>query len=100
MDSIGLLRTPTIGLVLVLSADARAHRPQTAEAWWDGLARASTDAPASGVQVLGLRPLGRVRIPAGTFVMGATPDQMNRAIALCDHEVRTTECHEKPFIAL
>jgi formylglycine-generating enzyme len=100
MDPIGLLRRSTLGVVLVLSADAQARRPQRAEAWWDGLSPASAEAPAIGVQVLGLRPVGRVRIPGGTFVMGATPDQMNRAIALCDREVRTSECHEKSFIAL
>src|ERR1700723_538005 len=88
-----------LGLVLV-AADARGHRPEAADAWWAGLGPASLDAPASGVQVLGVAPRGRVRIPAGTFVMGATPTQQNRATALCEREVRKSECHQRGFISL
>jgi formylglycine-generating enzyme required for sulfatase activity len=92
--------TPLVLGLVLLAADARGHRPQPADAWWAGLGPATLDAPASGVQVLGMAPRGRVRIPAGTFVMGATPTQMARAIALCEHEVRNSECHQKGFIAM
>src|SRR5208337_4553626 len=94
------MRSYAVGLVLLVAADARAHKPEAAEAWWAGLGPATAEAPASGVQVLGLRPRGRVRIPAGTFDMGATPGQMARAIALCEHEVRASECHQERFMAM
>jgi formylglycine-generating enzyme required for sulfatase activity len=49
-----------------------------------------------------LRPVasGRVRIPGGTFVMGATPAQMAHAIAMCEHEVFALACHEERFVAM
>jgi formylglycine-generating enzyme required for sulfatase activity len=49
-----------------------------------------------------LRPVatGRVRIPGGTFLMGATPAQMARAIAMCEREVFTLLCHEERFVAM
>ncbi len=32
--------------------------------------------------------------------MGSTPTQMNRAIALCEREVRSSECHQKGFASM
>jgi formylglycine-generating enzyme required for sulfatase activity len=94
------LHAATVGLVVFAAADAHAHEPQAPGAWWAGLGAPAHEAPASGIQVLSVPPRGRVRIPAGTFVMGATPGQMARAVALCEREVRATECHQDHFIAL
>ena len=89
-----------VALVLLLTADARARRPSPAEAFWGGLGPAATEAPAHGVAVLAQAGRGRVRVPGGTFVMGATPGQMAHAIALCEREIRASDCHQERFIAL
>jgi len=75
--------------LLTTTADAR---PPKAEQWWKGLDRARQDAPARGVQVVRAAPEGRVRIPGGTFVMGSTPDEMVRAVKMCEREVFKSLC--------
>jgi formylglycine-generating enzyme required for sulfatase activity len=87
------------GLVLLV-ADVHGHRPPPADRWWSGLGPASTEVPASGVQLLAAPARGRVRIPAGTFVMGATEAQKAHAFTLCRREVRTNECDQRGFITL
>lgn len=87
-------------LALFASSDAGAGGPGAAAGFWSGLGPATTEAPAGGIQVLEVAPGGRVRIPGATFIMGATPGQMARAIALCEREVRASECHQERFIAL
>jgi len=86
-----------LGLVTIV-ADVHGHRPPTADRFWTGLGPASTEVPASGVQLLAAPARGRVRIPGGTFVMGATEAQKAHAFTLCRHEVRTTECDQRWFI--
>jgi formylglycine-generating enzyme required for sulfatase activity len=43
---------------------------------------------------------GRVRVAGGTFVMGSTVAQMQRAIELCEREIRATQCHEAELNAM
>ncbi len=86
---------------MVCARDARAHRPPRADAWWAGLdGVATTDARSDTVRVLRPPQRGRVRVPGGTFTMGSTPAAMGRAIALCEHEVLSAQCHEGDFVAL
>ncbi len=87
-------------LSVAVPADAWGHRPARPEAFWDGLGAAAASAPAEGVRILRRVPRGRVRIPAGTFMMGSTPVQMAKAIALCEREVFASACREERFIAL
>jgi sulfatase modifying factor 1 len=68
--------------------------------WWAGLDRPSSEARASGVQVLRVAPSGRVRIPGGTFTMGSTTAAMVQAIELCQTEVRGAQCHDADVIAI
>ncbi len=88
-----------LGLVMIV-ADVHGHRPPTADRFWAGLGPASTEVPASGVQLLAAPARGRVRIPGGTFVMGATEAQKAHAFTLCRREVRTAECDLRGFITL
>ncbi|HEY6462565.1 MAG TPA: SUMF1/EgtB/PvdO family nonheme iron enzyme [Polyangiaceae bacterium] len=85
---------------LLVPGEARAHRPQPADAWWDGLGASKTNAPADGVRVLRLAPRGRVRVAGGTFTMGSTPAEMTRAVELCEHEVYAARCHDNGYVAL
>ncbi|HEY3817534.1 MAG TPA: SUMF1/EgtB/PvdO family nonheme iron enzyme [Polyangiaceae bacterium] len=86
---------------ILLASDARARRPQGADAWWAGLDAADTHVPAGGVQALRPAPRGRVRVAGGTFVMGSTPAQMAQAIELCEREVLAPKCHDdQNFIGL
>jgi sulfatase modifying factor 1 len=85
---------------LLAPFDARAHRPQRPESWWAGLDAGATSAPTEGVRVLRATRRGRVRIPAGTFIMGSTPSAMARAIALCEREVRAPQCHNDNVVAM
>jgi sulfatase modifying factor 1 len=87
-------------LVLLTSPDAGAHRVLRPEAWWGGLGAVGTEATAQGIQVLRPAVTGRVRIPGGTFVMGATPAQMAKAISLCEREVYALGCHEERYVAM
>ena len=97
------LRSPlvlgTLALLFV-SPYARAHRPQKAEASWNGLDAARTSVPADGVQVLKARPTGRVRIAGGTFVMGSTEPQAARARDLCDREIGAAFCKGTEMVAV
>ncbi|HZU81783.1 MAG TPA: hypothetical protein VE987_02650, partial [Polyangiaceae bacterium] len=85
-------RLPLIALAALAALapmDARASRRahvQTADAWWAGLDQGATAVAAHGLRVLRAAPVGRVRIPGGTFVMGSTPAGMTRAIELCERE--------------
>jgi sulfatase modifying factor 1 len=87
-------------ILLLTSPDAGAHRPPTADAWWVALGSPAAEATARGVQVLRPDATGRVRIPGGSFVMGATPAQMAQAITMCEHEVFALSCHEERFVAM
>ena len=81
-----------VAAALLESADARARRPLHADAWWAGLDRATEAAPARGVLALRAPPRGRVRIPAGRFMMGSTPMDMMRAIGQCHRELWRSAC--------
>ena len=41
----------------------------------------------------------RIRVTAGTFLMGSTASEMQEALALCDREVRPSGCHDADFLA-
>jgi sulfatase modifying factor 1 len=87
-------------LAILFATDARAHRPQRADAWSTGLDRPTTSAPAGGVRMLRLPPDGRVRVTGGTFTMGSTPAAMEMAIALCARESRGAQCHDDDVVAM
>jgi formylglycine-generating enzyme len=94
--SLGILGAVAISLS---AADARAHRPRRADAWWAGLDPATTRAPADRVHALRVAPGGRARVPGGTFMMGSTPTAMTSAIELCMREVLSPHCHDDEVIA-
>ncbi len=96
LPAVGIL---ALALAISSPSDAAAHRPPSAAAWWAGLDAAQTRVPARGVVVLRPIPHGRVRIPAGTFVMGSTQSQLARAIGLCEREVLATQCNDTDLIA-
>ena len=81
-------------LATLASGDVRAHRPPGAPSWWAGLDAPTETAPARGVQYVRLPPSGRVRIPGGRYVMGSTPTEMMRAVALCKREVFRSRCDD------
>lgn len=70
------------------------HRPVPARAWWEGLDAPAAESPARGVHALRVPAARRVRVPRGTFVMGSTPAEMSRAVALCDREVLGALCRD------
>ena len=80
--------------LVALAGDVRAHKPPRAESWWTGLDAAGDSAPARGVQAVRMPPQGRVRIPAGRFVMGSTPTEMMRAVSLCRREIFRARCDD------
>ncbi len=85
------------GATVLFATDASAHRPTTAQEWSLGLGRGQSVVAAEGIGVLRTTPRGRVRIPSGTFVMGSSPQQMARAIELCEREIHASMCHEDDF---
>src|SRR5260221_13001524 len=98
-------KLPLLGAFGVLaislsSASVSAHRPARAEAWWAGLDRPATSAPAEGFHALRMAPGGRVRVPGGTFTMGSSPTQMLRALELCERELRGARCHDAEVVAM
>ena len=64
------------------------------------MAPAGTTAAADGTITLRVAPSGRVRIPAGTFTMGASAAEMLAAIELCEREIRGTQCHDPELVAM
>jgi formylglycine-generating enzyme required for sulfatase activity len=86
-------------ILMLVPGDAGAHRVPPPEAWWQGIDAPRAQAAAQGIQVLRPLPGGRVRIPGGTFVMGSSPAQMARAIALCEREIFALDCREEHFVA-
>jgi formylglycine-generating enzyme len=87
-------------LAILFPGDARAHRPQRADAWSFGLDRPTTSASAAGVRALRSPPKGRVRVAGGTFTMGSTPAAMEMAIVLCARESRGAQCHDDDVVAM
>ncbi|HLK41484.1 MAG TPA: SUMF1/EgtB/PvdO family nonheme iron enzyme [Polyangiaceae bacterium] len=77
-----------------------AHRPTRPDAWTAGLAPAGTAAPVDGTVALRVAPSGRVRIPGGTFTMGASAAEMLAAIELCEREIRGSQCHDPELVAM
>ena len=96
----GRLGVMAIFVLADANANANAHRPQRADAWWAGLGKARETAEASRVQLLRLPPTGRVRVPGGKFTMGSTPGAMEIAVALCAREARGSQCHDDDVIAM
>ncbi len=91
----GFLRLPVLLALVVLAPDAVARRSPPAEAWWAGLGSAEATARAGGIVALRPRPRGRVRVPAGTFVMGSSREQIGAAMDLCRRlEVLSAECKD------
>jgi formylglycine-generating enzyme required for sulfatase activity len=70
-------------MIVLATSVAGATSP---EHYSQGLAQQTTDDARSGITVLRQPPQGRVRIPGGTFNMGASPMDMVRGIQLCEHE--------------
>ncbi len=78
----------------LLPSSAQARKPLPARAFWSGLDPAADRAPSHGV--LALRPplAGRVRVPAGSFVMGSAREDLERAFALCRTEILDSSCND------
>jgi formylglycine-generating enzyme required for sulfatase activity len=87
------------GAACLASSDATARRPARPDSFWAGFGPAPTSAGVAEVRILRVAPRARVRIPAGTFVMGSSAAAMERAIQLCEREVANAWCTEVPFIA-
>jgi formylglycine-generating enzyme len=81
------------------ASDASARHPPRADAWWAGLDAAAPTARSGGVRVLRLAPEGRVRIPAGRFMMGSSAEAMERAVGLCKTELLGVQCGEPEVLA-
>jgi formylglycine-generating enzyme required for sulfatase activity len=97
----GSLRLPVLLAVVVLAPAAAARRSPQGDAWWAGLGPAGTAGRAEGVVALRPPPRGRVRVPAGTFVMGSGPAQMGAAVELCKRlEVLSAECTDPEVVAM
>jgi formylglycine-generating enzyme len=75
-------RASFVALVLATSV-AGASSP---ERYSQGLTQRTTDDAHAGVTLLRPPPLGRVRIPGGTFTLGASPMDMLRGVQLCQRE--------------
>jgi len=71
----------------------KARRPPRIEAFWLGLPHA-TDHASTADGIVALRPpiARRVRVAGGSFVMGSTPAEMQKAIELCSKESFGIRC--------
>jgi len=88
-----LRRAPLVALAALVACTSRAPvigpegvRPIATHAFWDGLPGASTHPAARGEVVLRLPLEGRVAIPGGSFVMGSSPLEIQRAVLSCRGE--------------
>jgi sulfatase modifying factor 1 len=89
----------SVGIAASLGAlNAYAKRPARPDSFWTGLDPAPTVTTPDEVRSLRVPPRPRVRIPAGTFVMGSSDAALVGAIALCQHEVANTECADDEFM--
>jgi sulfatase modifying factor 1 len=79
---------------------AGADRPARPESWWAGLDAQEGGARVGGIVLLHEAPRQRVRIPGGTFKMGSTPEAMQRAIVLCEREIRASMCRSPELVAM
>jgi formylglycine-generating enzyme required for sulfatase activity len=70
-------------IVVLVASSAGATSP---ERYSQGLDAHTSDDAYAGIVVLRPVPRGRVRIPGGTFQMGATPMEMLHGVQLCQHE--------------
>ncbi|MCL2724012.1 MAG: formylglycine-generating enzyme family protein [Polyangiaceae bacterium] len=73
---------------------ALSHRPQRVARFQLGFERGDSRAPANGVVALRPAVEGRVRLPGGRFVMGSTPKEMVRAVAMCAREALGADCED------
>jgi sulfatase modifying factor 1 len=69
--------------VVLVASSATATSP---ERYSSGFDPHTTDDARAGIVVLRPAPQGRVRIPGGTFTMGASPMEMLRGVQLCQRE--------------
>ncbi len=74
-------------------------RAPSSRAFTLGLPRASDEAEVEGAGTFALQPVetGRVRIPGGTFRMGASPADLGRTRDLCDKEPLGAMCNTQPW---
>lgn len=86
-------------LAFVSATDALAHPPPRPSAWWAGLDPATDVADTGPIRVLREPARPRVRVPGGTFTMGATSTAMGRAIELCQAEILGAQCHDPDLLA-
>ena len=87
-----------VAALSLLPAHAAADRPARAERWWAGLEAPAASARAGGVVVLQEVPRGRITVPGGTFTMGSTPAAIQRAVGLCEREIRGAMCRRNPDV--
>jgi formylglycine-generating enzyme required for sulfatase activity len=78
----------------LVSTTSHARRPARAADFWAGLDQARERALAGGV--LALRPPlgGRVRVAAGSFVMGSSPDELGLVLEQCRKEILSGFCED------
>jgi formylglycine-generating enzyme required for sulfatase activity len=77
-----------------VASHASAHKPLSPRAFWSGLDPATDHAPSQGVRSLRPTLAGRVRVPGGTFAMGSTREDLERAQELCHHEMLESDCND------
>jgi formylglycine-generating enzyme required for sulfatase activity len=91
--SVGIVMACAVACAVVPRASA-ASRPIPAESFWRGLPKATERAPSRGVVVARTPREGRVRIPGGKFVMGSSPTDIARALAMCRREILRARCDD------
>jgi formylglycine-generating enzyme required for sulfatase activity len=74
------------------TSGAPLHRPIPARAFWAGLPQASPEASPRGDVVLRPPLDGRVPVPGGTFTMGSSPVDIERAQLSCMREPAGAQC--------
>jgi formylglycine-generating enzyme required for sulfatase activity len=84
-----------VAIAMLAASSAHAYRPPRASDFAAGLDPAAVEAPANGIRTLTVAPSGRVRIPAGRFVMGSTTAEMLRALEQCRREIKRSHCDER-----
>ena len=81
---------------LLGSVTAHARRPTRADMRWAGLDPPKERAPARGVQILRPAVGGRVWITGGSFLMGSSQADLERAMATCRRELLGALCERRP----
>ena len=71
------------------------HRPISPHTFWAGLPKPRASAEPRGTVALHPPVDGRVLVPGGQYMMGASEDDLKQVQALCDHEPMGTLCNDE-----